>query len=96
MSAVCGRCAEPLVDPNRPCMFCIGERRENAVKKLAAAAKSGGPAAITARVDAIDTLRSLGHSKAEVLLARDQAVDGRSVGEILDGLLAGSELGAVA
>jgi uncharacterized pyridoxal phosphate-containing UPF0001 family protein len=89
MTATCVRCGEDLVDANRPCGFCEADRRRDAVLKLVAAAKSTDTAALAARVDAIDTLRSLGHSKEQVLLARARALDGDPVGEILNGLLAG-------
>lgn len=96
MTASCVRCGENLVDPARPCSFCAGERREAAVRKLIAAAKSGGDAALAARVDAIWTLRSLGCSDYEVLHARARALDGHSAEDILEGLQVGTELGVVA
>jgi hypothetical protein len=90
MIAACIRCAEPLVDPSRGCGFCRGERLNEAVTQLVAAAKSSDNAALLARVDAIDTLRSLGFSSEQVVLARAQALDGRSVGQILEGLIDGA------
>lgn len=97
MSAFCLRCAEALVNPEEPCAFCVGEKRESAVKALLAAAKSGGNAALVTRVDAMDALRNLGHSSEQVLLARAQALDGLSVEEIVRGLVDGDrELETVA
>lgn len=92
----CARCGEPLVDPNRPCTFCIGEKREEAVKVLVAAAKPISDASAVARVDAIDTLRNLGHTQDEVLLARARALDGHSVEEIVEGLVADERVGVAA
>jgi hypothetical protein len=89
MSAICSRCGESLVNPELPCVFCVEERWHAAVTKLVAAAKSGSNAALLARVDAIDTLRSLGHSAEQVLLARAQALDGLSTDQILNGLVDG-------
>ncbi len=89
MSAICTRCGETIVDPERPCGFCVLERRKEAVTKLVAAATSGSDAALVARVDAIDTLRNLGHSADEVLLARAQALDGLPTDQILKGLVDG-------
>jgi len=89
MSTLCSRCNESLVNPELPCGFCILERRQEAVTGLVAAAKSGSDAALVARVDAIDTLRNLGHSPDEVLLARAQALDGLSTDQILEGLVDG-------
>lgn len=89
MAAICSRCNESLVDSIRGCEFCRGERREKAVRVLVAATKSSSNVALSARAQSISTLRSLGHSKAEVLHARARAVDGHSVEEILDGLLGG-------
>jgi hypothetical protein len=88
VTVVCARCAETLVDPGLPCQFCIGERREQAVKVLVAAAKPTSSASAVARVDAIDTLRNLGHSQEEVIRARAKALDGGSVEEIVEGLVA--------
>jgi hypothetical protein len=85
-ATVCSRCAEPLVDSSRGCGFCRGERRHEAVTKLTAAVASGSGAAMVARVEAIDTLRSLGHFPEQVLHARAQALDGCSAEEILEGL----------
>jgi CRISPR/Cas system-associated protein Csm6 len=85
-AAACSRCAKPLVDPQRPCQFCRGERIEAAVLKLVAAAPSSSNAALASRVDAIDTLRCLGFTREQVLLARARAVDGHSAEEILEGL----------
>jgi hypothetical protein len=95
---ICKRCGEPLVlaPDDGYCVWCREERVRDAVTKLAAAAKAGGDAALAARVDAIDTLRNLGYSKAQVIHARAQAVDGHSVEQILEGLNAASELSAVA
>lgn len=90
MRAVCGRCAESLVDPARPCGFCRAEREHAAVRILVAAANNSSDAALAHRADAIDTLRLLGYSKAQVLQARAKALDGCSVEEILEGL-AGEE-----
>lgn len=87
MSAVCTRCGESLVNPELPCVFCVGERRHEAVKALAAAAPSTSDASLLARVEAIDTLRNLGHDQKEVLLARARALDGHSVEEIVEGLV---------
>ncbi len=85
MSAICSRCAEPLV--KRPqdgfCVWCREERLRAAVAKLVAAAKSESDAALLARVEAIDTLRNLGHSPEEVLHARARALDRHSVEEIV-------------
>lgn len=82
--AVCSRCAEPLVDPDRPCSFCRGERIEDAIRALTSAAKHSDNLSLVARVDAIDTLRSLGFSKRQVLQVRARAVEGHSVEEILE------------
>lgn len=96
MSTFCTRCAEALINPELPCQFCVGEKRENAVKALVAAAHSGGDAALLARAEAIETLRNLGHSSEQVLLARAQALDGLSVEEIVEGLVADERVGAAA
>lgn len=97
MTTLCSRCNESLVNPEHPCGFCVLERRQGAVVKLVAAAKSTSDAALLARVDAIDTLRNLGHSPEQVLLARARALDGLSTDQILKGLVEGnSELEAVA
>lgn len=88
MSAICVRCGEPLVDPGRPCEGCRLDRIEEAVTALCAAAKSGGDKALLARVEAIDTLRSCGYSAVQVLRARGLAVEGKSVAEILEALVA--------
>lgn len=90
MNTSCLRCGEFLVDPQRPCGFCTDERRRNAVTTLVAAAKSSDNAALLARVEAIDTLRSLGFSRKQVLHARARALDGHSVEEILEGLVDGA------
>lgn len=81
---ICGRCAEPLVDPERRCEFCFGERRELAIRKLIRAARSSDSAANLARAEAISTLRSLGFSTERVLQARAHALDGRSMEQIVD------------
>jgi hypothetical protein len=88
---ICSRCAEPLVDPDRPCGFCIGERREAAVRKLVAAAKSNDSAANLARAEANSTLRSLGYSTQQVGNAKSHALDGCSVDEVLEVLAEDSE-----
>ena len=81
--AACIQCGEVVVDPSRGCGFCWGERVEVAVKTLVAAAKpSTGNAALAARVDAIDTLRSLGFTKEQVLRARARALDQDRASEI--------------
>ncbi len=89
MSVICTRCGESVVDPERPCGFCVLERRQEAVAKLVAAAPSTSDAALAARVDAIDMLRNLSHSPDEVLLARARALDGLSTDQILKGLVDG-------
>ncbi len=93
MSAICSRCGESLVNPEEPCGFCVDERRQEAVAHLVAAAKSTDNAALVARVDAIDILRNLGHSKEEVLHARARALDGHSVEEIVEGLVEDERVG---
>ena len=70
MSTFCIRCGESLVNSELRCPFCIGERRE-AVKALVAAAPSGGDSALLARVEAIDTLRNLGHSQVRPGLGKE-------------------------
>lgn len=96
-SVACVRCGEALVDGSSPCGFCRGERIGDAVKALVAARGSQDNAALLARVDAIDTLRSLGFSSGQVLHARARALDGHSADEILEGLVDGvAELEAVA
>jgi len=90
MSAICTRCGESLVNPELPCGFCVDERRREAVATLVAAAPSGGDAALLARVEAIETLRNLGHSQEQVIHARARALDGHSVEEIVEGLTAES------
>jgi hypothetical protein len=97
MTAICTRCGESVVDPERPCGFCVLERRREAVIKLIAAAKSTSDAALGARADAMDTLRNLGHSPDQVLFARAQALDGLPTDQILNGLVDGvGEMEAVA
>lgn len=96
MTSFCVRCAETIVNPEEPCGFCVGERRLEAVTTLVSAAGSGGDAALLARVDAIDTLRNLGHSPDEVLMARARALDGHSVQDIVDGLIADERLAVTA
>ena len=86
MSAACVRCAEPLVDPSKGCPFCEGERRETAVKALVSATGSKCDCALLTRAEAIFTLRNLGHSQDEVLLARARALDGFDAREILNEL----------
>lgn len=88
---MCVRCGEQLADSGRTCGFCVGERRREAVVALVAAAGSSDNASLLARVDAIDTLRNLGHSQTEVLRARAGALDGYSVDQILKGLEADVE-----
>lgn len=83
MSAICSRCGESLVNPELPCGLCVLERRQEAVKALVAAAPSSDNAALLARVDAIDTLRNLGHSPEEVLQVRAKVLDGLQVEEIV-------------
>lgn len=94
--ASCVRCGESLVDGVRGCPFCIYERRREAVTTLVACSQSGGDAALCARAMAIDTLRNLGHDQDAVLLARARALDGYSVGEIVEGLVGDGELAGVA
>lgn len=84
--AICSRCAEPLVNSNQPCGFCRGERIESAVKALVAATQFSDNFSLGARVDAIDTLRSLGFTRDQVVLTRARALDGHSAEEILEGL----------
>lgn len=93
MTTFCSRCAEALVNPEQPCGFCVGERREEAVKTLVATASTTSDATAVARVDAIDTLRNLGHSADEVVLARARALDGGSVEEIVEALVADERAG---
>jgi hypothetical protein len=93
MTAICSRCGESLVNPDLPCGFCICERRHAAVTQLVAAATSTSNPALVARVNAIDTLRNLGHSSEEVLLARARALDGHSVEEIVEGLVEDERVG---
>jgi len=71
------------------------ERREAAVKTLVATSRSGGVAAASARLDALKTLQNIGHSQAEVRLARARALEGCSVEEIVEGLVE-SERGVAA
>lgn len=82
-ATVCLRCGEGLVDPDRPCGLCREERIREAVELLCAAAKSSGKAALSTRVDAIDTLRSLGFTQEQVIHARARALDRHSVDEIV-------------
>ena len=82
IESACIRCGENLVDPTKGCMFCWGERLDVAVKTLVNAAESTDNAALVARVDAIDTLRSLGFSSEQVVHARARALDGHDAGEI--------------
>lgn len=81
----CTRCGESLVNPAKPCGFCVQERRHEAVTTLVQIRGAWGSEQAQ-RADAIDTLRTLGHSKEEVLHARAQAFDGHSVEDILEGL----------
>jgi hypothetical protein len=83
VSAVCVRCAESLVDPERGCGFCRDERIREAVEVLRAAAKSTSNASLLARLDAIETLRSFGFSDKQVIQARAHALDGHSTEQIL-------------
>ncbi len=83
-SAVCVRCAEPLVDPERPCGLCREERIRGAVEILRAAAKSTSNASLLARVEAIETLRSYGFTDKQVLQARAHAFDGHPTEQILE------------
>lgn len=85
-AVACVRCGEDLVDSTRPCIFCREERKREAVVTLVAAAKSTSNPSLAARALAIDTLRNLGYSKDQVLMARAGAVDGFSVDRILEGL----------
>jgi len=94
VSTLCNRCGESLVNPELPCGFCVGRRRESAVRVLVAAAKSVSDAALGARAEAIAALRNIGHSQEQVLLARAQALDGLSVEEIVDGLVADERVAA--
>lgn len=86
MSAACMRCAEELVGPEKGCPWCKGERREEAVKALVSAIGSDCGCALLTRAEAIFTLRNLGHSQDEVLLARARAIDGFSAREIVEEL----------
>lgn len=85
---VCARCGEELVDPARPCEGCRLDRIEEAVSTLCAAAKSGGDKALLARAEAVRTLRSCGYSAEQMLRARGLAVEGKTVEEILESLIA--------
>jgi Holliday junction resolvasome RuvABC DNA-binding subunit len=85
---ICTRCAEPLRDAERGCVFCHEERREDAIKKLAAAAKFHDSAANLARAEAISTLRNLGYPTDQITKARAYALDGYSVERVLE-VLAG-------
>jgi len=95
-AVICTRCDAKLrtPDPRRLCGLCVAEDRHLAVSALV---QNQGPRDIAKgrRAHAIDTLRKLGHSKAEVLHARARAFDGHSVEEILEGLC-GDGVGAVA
>ena len=84
-AATCSRCAEPLVDSLRPCGFCIGEIRHNAVTALVDN-QGAGNRKLLARANAVDALRILGHSQEEAVHARARAFDGHSVEDILSGL----------
>ena len=81
------------MNPELPCGFCVQERRYEAVKVLVAAAPSTSDAALLARAEAIETLRNLGHSQKEVLLARARALDGKSVKAIVEGLVEDERMG---
>lgn len=94
MSAVCVRCAEELVDAERPCGFCREERIREAVEVLRASAKSGGDRALLARVEAVVTLRNYGFTQEQVLLARAHALDGHSTERILEVLGERAEVAA--
>lgn len=93
-AAVCMKCAEPLVDPSRPCGFCTAEIRHNAVSALVEN-QGDSDRKLLARANAIDALLILGHSQEEVVHARARAFDGHSVEEIVKGLC-GDGVGAVA
>jgi hypothetical protein len=84
-AAACVRCGESLSNPAEPCGFCVHERRHEAVTTLVQVCGRWG-SEVAQRADAIDTLRTLGHSKEEVLHARARAFDGHSVEDILEGL----------
>lgn len=92
----CAKAARGLWDELAGRVEAVGERREQAVRVLRAAAQSSDNAALAARADAIDTLLSLGHSRSQVLKARDHARDGDSVEEIVSSLLGGDRVEAVA
>lgn len=83
-TAACVRCGETLVEPERGCIFCRGERIREAVEILRAAAKSTSNASLLARLDAIETLRSYGFTDTQVVKARAHAFDGHSTERILE------------
>lgn len=92
--AACIRCGEQLVDASRPCEFCAGEIRHNAITALTQH-QGESDRDLLSRANAADALLILGHSQEEVVHARARAFDGHSVEEILSGLC-GEGVGAVA
>lgn len=88
----CPRCGEDLVDQDRPCGFCVQERREEAARKLVAAAPSNDTAALLARAEANSTLRALGYPEETITKARAGALDGFSVEQVLEVLAAPAAL----
>lgn len=84
-AAACVRCCEPLVDPAKPCGFCAGEIRHNAVTALVQCQGESNRDKLS-RANAVDALRLLGHSQEKAVYARARAFDGHSVEDILEGL----------
>jgi len=92
MSAICSRCAEPLVDAERPCVFCTCEL----VGKIVELTGTETDRALLCRAEAVSSLRELGYSQRQVLLLRAKAIEGKSVEQILEGLVDGAERGVAA
>lgn len=80
----CPRCGESLTDPARPCGFCPGERLTNAIRTMIRAKGSDDNAALRARAEAVDTLRSVGLSREDVLRVRARVLDGYGLSEIVE------------
>lgn len=80
------------MDAKGGCGFCWGEKLAGAVKALCAATRSTDNAALLARTDAIETLRSLGFTQEQVVHARARALDQHPAREIVDWLLSAAEV----
>ncbi len=92
MSAVaCVRCGAKLRDAILPCGTCRADRIEVHVRTLVAGASSRHSRVLKAKADAIAALRSFGFTEQQVLEVRAKILDGKSVQEILNGLLGAGE-----